>query len=463
MYATALLVCTSVGAARGEGVQTRSPRPIPLGVSGGSIDDWSTRGTLTLCCGGTLGALVQDPGGTLYILSNNHVLGLANGGTIGDDIVQPGIIDSCPDVLRGNAVADLSSFIPISWDGDNLVDAAIAQIRPGQVDTSGVIHDIGTPGPDTLIAHPGLAVKKSGRSTGLTHGMITAVDVSVTVGYNRSCAGEQASFARFVNQILVEPGTFSEGGDSGSLIVEAVPDDPRAVGLLFAGSDLDAIANPIDAVLAAFGVSMPGGAVEHCGNGNCDAAEDQCNCPADCGPPPAGETNCSDGLDNDCDSSTDCADGDCRHGPVCACGNGVCDMGLGEDCRNCPEDCNHETSGEPPGRYCCGDDVDCSDPRCTVNGNTCTTGVNAFALDRPGRAHLIRAAISRVSEVKSFNSDLLFAIPDVVGHGIGTAEDGTVVIEVYLSRENLVSRGRLHAVLAETPMRVKVKGSYLAH
>lgn len=154
-------MCTTVGAARGEAVQARTPRPIPLGVSGGSIDDWSTRATLTLCCGGTLGALVQDPGGTLYILSNNHIRGTAGGGTIGDDIVQPGIIDSCPRVRPANVVADLSSFILISLDGDNLVDAAIAQIRPGQVNRSGLIHDIGTPGPDTLIAYPGLAVKKS--------------------------------------------------------------------------------------------------------------------------------------------------------------------------------------------------------------------------------------------------------------------------------------------------------------
>jgi len=48
-----------------------------------------------------------------------------------------------------------------------------------------------------------------------------------------------------------------------------------------------------------------------CGDGTCDADEDQCNCPEDCGMPPATETNCADGIDNDCDTYTDCADSDC--------------------------------------------------------------------------------------------------------------------------------------------------------
>ena len=53
-------------------------RPLQLGVSGGSIQDSAKiRGT-TYCCGGTLGAGVEDATGTKYVLSNNHVL--ARGG-----------------------------------------------------------------------------------------------------------------------------------------------------------------------------------------------------------------------------------------------------------------------------------------------------------------------------------------------------------------------------------------------
>ncbi len=59
-----------------------------------------------------------------------------------------------------------------------------------------------------------------------------------------------------------------------------------------------------------------------CGNGTCDGGEDSCNCPADCGSPPGNETNCTDGVDEDCDGATDCADGDCSGDPACAGGPG---------------------------------------------------------------------------------------------------------------------------------------------
>jgi len=58
------------------------------------------------------------------------------------------------------------------------------------------------------------------------------------------------------------------------------------------------------------------------------------------------------------------------------CGNSICELGAGEDCVSCPDDCNGVQSGSPAGRFCCGDGdgegpVDCSDPRCTGEGNTC--------------------------------------------------------------------------------------------
>ena len=42
---------------------------------------------------------------------------------------------------------------------------------------------------------------------------------------------------------------FLNSGDSGSLMVENVTTNPRAVGLLYAGSSTSAIANPIGDVL----------------------------------------------------------------------------------------------------------------------------------------------------------------------------------------------------------------------
>ena len=51
---------------------------------------------------------------------------------------------------------------------------------------------------------------------------------------------------------------FLKSGDSGSLMVEDVTNNPRAVGLLFAGSSSYAIANPIDDVLSFLNASMVG-------------------------------------------------------------------------------------------------------------------------------------------------------------------------------------------------------------
>jgi len=49
----------------------------------------------------------------------------------------------------------------------------------------------------------------------------------------------------------------------------------------------------------------------YCGDGTCSDYEDSCNCPDDCGAPPATETVCDDGLDDDCDGATDSDDPDC--------------------------------------------------------------------------------------------------------------------------------------------------------
>jgi hypothetical protein len=92
-----------------------------------------------------------------------------------------------------------------------------------------------------------------------------------------------------------------------------------------------------------------------CGDDTCDPGEDQCNCPEDCGTPPSTETSCTDGIDNDCDTYTDCDDDDCDTNPACpGCGNTVCEPGIGEDQCNCPEDC-----GTPPStETSCTDGID---------------------------------------------------------------------------------------------------------
>ena len=68
--------------------------------------------------------------------------------------------------------------------------------------------------------------------------------------------GYSTDTALFVNQIIFKGnGTFSAGSDSGSLIVTQKGGN-RPVALLFAGSSQFMIGNPIDPVLARFGVTI---------------------------------------------------------------------------------------------------------------------------------------------------------------------------------------------------------------
>ncbi len=88
-----------------------------------------------------------------------------------------------------------------------------------------------------------------------------------------------------------------------------------------------------------------------------------------------GETCQSQGFDGGTLACNETCDGfdtsDCH-----VCGNHICELSGGEDCLSCPQDCNGVQTGKPSDRFCCGDGdgenpVDCSDSRCTGDGNTC--------------------------------------------------------------------------------------------
>jgi hypothetical protein len=266
---TIALFLTSAGSAqqstarpsRGADHTARQARPISLGVSGGNSRDLANG----YCCSGTLGALVQK-GGQQFILSNTHVFagdwvvgGNGRVAAAGDDINQSGLIDVGCQVIAGDMVADLTDWAPIN-SIDN-VDAAIAAVRTGQVKSTGEILEIGTPANTTAQPFVGQAVKKSGRTTGLTRSSVSSLNASITVGYSDECAGGSYS-KTFTGQVIIrnKGSRFLAGGDSGSLMVEDVATNPRAVGLLYAGSSSVAIANPINHVLTYFGVTMVGGA-----------------------------------------------------------------------------------------------------------------------------------------------------------------------------------------------------------
>ena len=240
-------------------------RPAPGGVSIGHKD----------ITAGTLGCLVKK-GGEFFILSNNHVLANSNAAQVGDPILQPGPYDG--GLIANDHIANLEAFVPISFAGgpsgcstatgiadflnsiakvmgsdarlqavttqaeDNLVDAAIA--RPlNPADVKDEILEIG-PLAGVASGTLGMAIKKSGRTTGLTTGEIQQVNVTSTVQY-----GDNKT-ALFTDQLMA--GAMSQGGDSGSAVLDT---QNRLIGLLFAGSENSTIINRIEHVFSALGVS----------------------------------------------------------------------------------------------------------------------------------------------------------------------------------------------------------------
>ena len=124
---------------------------IELGTSGSNAKDFNTNTSThtTTCCGGTLGSLVTR-GGVQYILSNNHILARSdagtatNGATAGDAIVQPGLIDTTTCTTAGTTtVANLTQFFNLQSSPAPNIDAAIAQVVSGKVDTTGKIVYLG--------------------------------------------------------------------------------------------------------------------------------------------------------------------------------------------------------------------------------------------------------------------------------------------------------------------------------
>ena len=181
--------------------------------------------------------------------------------SIGDPILQPGPIEDggTDPADRIGTLADYQQ-IDFSPGSANTMDAAIAATTPGDVGTATLPDGYGAPSSTTVPASIGLQVQKYGRTTGFTTGSINAVNVDVDVCYFP--LSETVCFpgfeAHFVNQFSIAPGPFSASGDSGSLVVSTGSNSP--VGLLFAGGDGLTIANPIDAVLQRFNVTIDGGA-----------------------------------------------------------------------------------------------------------------------------------------------------------------------------------------------------------
>jgi hypothetical protein len=244
LVATLLMFSSLLTSGLADGGANHRVRNLHLGVSGGNVNDATRR----FCCSGTLGALITD-GTTQYILSNNHVLARSDQAVAGEDVSQPGLIDN--NCAVSTVVADFTGASPL---GSN-VDAAVAQLRLGQMDPTGFIEDIGVPSSTVVSPSVSLTVAKSGRTTGFTTGTISSINTSVNVQYQANCGSGKKFTVSYTNQVVINSSTFSAGGDSGSLIVTNNASH-NPVALLFAGSSTTTIGNPIGEVLTKLGTAL---------------------------------------------------------------------------------------------------------------------------------------------------------------------------------------------------------------
>jgi hypothetical protein len=220
-------------------------RPVPIGVSTGHPK----------VTAGTIGARVTD-GLRAFALSNNHIFAASNGGSEGDNLLQPGVADGGKD--PDDAIGTLFDFEPLHFCRGgctaNRIDAAIALTSTEDLGNETPEGGYGKPRSRAVDPSLGLQVQKFGRTTGLTMGRITGIHATIDVSY-------RDGIARFEDQVVISAtggNDFSAGGDSGSLVVTkgVLLGDRRPVGLLFAGSNVSTLANPIGPVLERFGVRI---------------------------------------------------------------------------------------------------------------------------------------------------------------------------------------------------------------
>lgn len=254
------------------GVRTGRERPCQPGVSIGHFQSTA----------GTFGAVVKDKETKqLMLLSNNHVL--ANGSSIhevraksGDPILQPGPYDGGTirdrigtlyryvPLYKTEAKSDCAVASAVARGGtallnlfkrdyelrfykldsrENTVDCAVAKLDSADLVRASILEIGDIAG--VAEATPGLKVIKSGRTTGLTSGVVKSVGTTLQVEMKDD---EKVWFA---DQVVTDMA--SQPGDSGSLVLDQ---KRNAVGLLFAGSDKLTIFNRISNVLERLGCEL---------------------------------------------------------------------------------------------------------------------------------------------------------------------------------------------------------------
>jgi hypothetical protein len=153
-------------------------------------------------------------------------------------ILSPAAMDGRPGVQAPTEICRHTDIVELRSGAPTLVtpcreDIAIAEVPDESKVTSwqGDANGYDTPN-DVVDPQPGLRVKKFGRTTGLTHGIIEAETLRLHIPYDSEFFRSLVWFQGVWSIKSADSDPFALGGDSGSLIV--TDDSKHAVGVLFA-------------------------------------------------------------------------------------------------------------------------------------------------------------------------------------------------------------------------------------
>lgn len=223
---------------------------------------------------GTLTAIARLNGGDptrLFGLSCNHVIGGCSTALPGTPVVMPGIQDVSTDIDEINLVGRLYEIAPMSQGLPSVIQLdSNSDLAAFEIDEHMELSSMqgsGTGSYDTPTSfarqiRKGLAVKKWGRSTGLSHGHIDDVveggyplPYKVTSYYGPQHGASQIFRGTvYYNKAyeVVPSGVrpFSLGGDSGALVTTDKPNQPeRIVGIVVAGGKEKGLVLPLRPML----------------------------------------------------------------------------------------------------------------------------------------------------------------------------------------------------------------------
>jgi hypothetical protein len=213
---------------------------------------------------GTMGALVRV-GGDLFGLSNNHVIGRCSYAESGHPVLIPGNLDISPYFLKhpftGGVFESAAPMIygaPANVNAAQNLDAALMRI----VDDSAVSAMQGGSYQTPNVVAPivdNMSVQKVGRTTGHTRGRVTG-KIAGYQSVSYTIPELNQNFNVFFNEAWIvegEQGPFSDGGDSGSLVVgELTAGHLASVGLVFAGSGTISLVVPLGLILSNFNATI---------------------------------------------------------------------------------------------------------------------------------------------------------------------------------------------------------------